>query len=220
MPFPPFTGQSGATEFEQMRRDASTTLAQDPHASFKRPRVAEQTGPSDLVVVDTDEIIGSDSRFVRTEVGGKPAIALEERAADGSWRVVWNLPSESADAREGMMGWLNTQQHRWSRFATMYHRRGGDELTQWIFELMVVPTTAAARAPRLEPGGGSRQRASFAPRPASSVDIGQAIRYGRHADAQNAYRSQTASRPRPVWDDGCSCRGGGVRGAGRYTAGY
>lgn len=75
---------------------------------------------------------------------------MQQRQGDGAWDEIWSLPAQSVDAREGMFGWLNTQSHRWDRFARMLQRRGPDELTNWLFELMVQPTAAAARPPRVQ----------------------------------------------------------------------
>lgn len=111
---------------------------------------------------------------------------MQERREDGSWHDSWSLPTESIDAREGMMGWLNSQSHRWAHFARMVHRRGGDELTRWIFELMVIPTTAQARPTR------------FSPQPHVTID-----HYAGYRSGASPY---VRHQPRRVVRDDCSCR--------------
>lgn len=144
--------QRDGTLFERMQRTTNAPLAPPPFAnpvSDARPRFA---GTQDLLVVDQPgSDAGGDVRFERAEVDGLPGIVMQQRQNDGTWREIWSLPTQSPDAREGMFGWFNTQSHRWDRFALMLQRRGADELTSWIFELMVQPTAAAARPPRLQP---------------------------------------------------------------------
>jgi hypothetical protein len=142
---------AGGTLFERMRRATRMPVVdtQDDMPRFLRQ---PPTGAGDLVVVDQSAPAAESAvRFVRGEADGQPAVLMQERGTGGSWTDSWSLPTESVDAREGMIGWLNTQSHRWERFATMLHRRGPDELTHWIFELMVVPSTSHATPPRFEP---------------------------------------------------------------------
>ncbi len=149
--FPDGSRQRGGTLFERLQRTSnapsSPHAVADPVVSVRTPITANQ----DLVV--TEQPPGNpdgDVRFARAEVDGLPGIVMQQRQADGSWQEIWSLPTQSPDAREGMFGWLNTQSHRWDRFARMLQRRGSDELTNWIFELMVQPTTAAARPARVQ----------------------------------------------------------------------
>ncbi|TPG22270.1 hypothetical protein EAH87_00120 [Sphingomonas koreensis] len=147
--------QNGSTLFERMRRGTQT---QNPAADYVDiPRfLHHDTGSTrEIVFVDVAAEHGANGvagvRFVRGEADGSPAVIMEERGSGNVWQTTWSLPTESADAREGMIGWLNTQSDRWPRFARMFHRRSGEELTRWIFELMVIPTTAQAIAPRFQP---------------------------------------------------------------------
>jgi len=144
---------AGGTLFERIRRTTHMPVAdaQDDIPRFLREPT---TDARDLLVVDTT-LPTSDGavRFTRSEIDGQPAVLMQERSTDGTWTDSWSLPTDSIDAREGMIGWLNTQSHRWARFKTMLHRRGPDQLTHWIFELMVVPSTGHATAPRFEPHG-------------------------------------------------------------------
>lgn len=145
------TPVAGGTLFERMRRTIHMP-AVDVQDDIPRFLHAPATGTRDLVVVETAAPpIDGAVRFTRGEIDGQPAVLMQERGADGAWTERWSLPTDSIDAREGMIGWLNTQCHRWERFATMLHRRGADELTHWIFELMVVPSTGHATPPRFEP---------------------------------------------------------------------
>lgn len=149
--FPGRPHQRGGTLFEQMQRSSNAPpppqTAADPITVARAPITANQ----DLVVVEKlSGDVDSAVRFDRAEVDGLPGIVMQQRQSDGSWGEIWSFPTQSIDAREGMFGWLNTQSHRWDRFARMLHRRGGDELTAWIFELMVQPTAAAARPPRVQ----------------------------------------------------------------------
>jgi hypothetical protein len=177
--------------------DGSATTAASPGGTlFERMRRASQMPASegqDLITVDITGSPASDTvRFDRADVEGKPGVIMQERGSDGVWRESWSWAAQSLDAREGMIGWLNTQSHRWDRFARMLHRRGADELTAWIFELMVLPSTADARPPRFEP-----QRWA-------TIDQYDAPRFSQS--------TQTASRQRarPMLDD-CSCRPRGVQ---------
>ena len=127
------TPVAGGTLFERMRL---TTQMPVVDVQLDVPRFLREpaTGTRDLVVVEpTAPATDGAVRFTRSEVDGQPAVLMQERGADGSWTDSWSLPTDSVDAREGMIGWLNTQSHRWERFATMFHRRGPDELTHWIF---------------------------------------------------------------------------------------
>ncbi|MEO9131303.1 MAG: hypothetical protein ABI240_08855 [Sphingomonas sp.] len=140
---------SGSTLFERMQRVADAPVFARPSASGIEFRFGEGR---DLVVVDVEPMAGDGRiRFDRAEIDGQPGVVMQERGDDGEWSTIWSLPTSSTDAREGMIGWLNRQSHRWDRFARMLERRGGDELTAWIFELMVVPSTNHARPPRFEP---------------------------------------------------------------------
>lgn len=169
---PTTTSIPGSTLFERMRR-VSQMPAQDERS---------------LVTIDITASPASDTvRFDRAEVEGKPGVIMEERGLDGIWRESWSWAAQSMDAREGMVGWLNTQGHRWDRFARMLHRRGPEELTAWIFELMVVPSTADARPPRFEPQQWT------------TIDQYGAPRF------LNGTRSAAAQRARPMLDD-CTCR--------------
>ena len=160
---------SGGTLFERMRRTTQTPVA-DP---VDMPRFLQQptVEARDLIVVE-GSLAAADGavRFCRGEVDGQPAAMMQERDDEGVWQDIWSLPTESVDAREGMIGWLSTQSHRWDRSARMFHRRGGDELTHWIFELMVVPSTAQATAPRFAPQAGSRTIDQYATRAAGRID--------------------------------------------------
>ncbi len=171
------TSIPGSTLFERMRR-VSQMPAQDERS---------------LVTIDLTALPASDTvRFDRTDVEGKPGVIMEERGIDGVWRESWSWTAQSMDAREGMVGWLSTQGHRWERFARMLHRRGPDELTAWIFELMVVPLTAEARPPRFEP----QQWAT--------IDQYAASRFSSGA------RRAAAQRDRAMLED-CTCRPSGVQ---------
>ena len=138
---------AGSTLFEQMQRRT--------HA----PTWPEGTDPAsltsamrDLIVIeDAPTIDGGSIRFDRAEVDGVPGVVMQRRNDEGQWATIWSLPAQSMDAREGTIGWLNGHAHRWERFARMLERRGPEELTAWIYELMVVPSTSQARAPRFEP---------------------------------------------------------------------
>ncbi|CAM3274624.1 hypothetical protein SPAN111604_14350 [Sphingomonas antarctica] len=108
-------------------------------------------GAGELAIADPFPVASDGAvRFVRGESDGGPAVVMEERGQDDVWHDSWALPTDSVDAREGMIGWLNTQSHRWDRFANMLRRRGADELTKWIFELMVVPNSIHATPARFE----------------------------------------------------------------------
>jgi hypothetical protein len=145
------TPVAGGTLFERMRR-ARQMPVQDLRDDTPRVLSAPATRTRDLIVVKpTTPAEDCAVRFTRGEVDGQPAVVMQERGEDGAWTDSWSLPTDSLDAREGMIGWLNTQSHRWDRFARMLHRRGPDELTHWIFELMVVPSTVHATPPRFEP---------------------------------------------------------------------
>ena len=157
MPEPRFSSASGShqrggTLFEQMQRANNAPLPPRTTAHPIQVARAAIVPNQDLVVVE--QLVGDvdgDVRFDRADVEGLPGIVMQQRQDDGAWRGIWSLPTQSIDAREGMFGWLNTQSHRWDRFARMLQRRGTDELTAWIFELMVQPTAAAARPPRVQP---------------------------------------------------------------------
>lgn len=143
--------QRGSTLFERMQR--ATNAPPSPPALVEPVRSARAgaAGNQEVLVVEQPELASDgDVRFDRAEIDGLPGIAMQQRQGDGAWREIWSLPTQSIDAREGMFGWFNTQSHRWDRFARMLQRRGPDELTSWIFELMVQPTAAAARPPRVE----------------------------------------------------------------------
>lgn len=143
--------QRGGTLFERMKRASNAPVSQSPVATPVHVARTGITSNQDLLVVEQRERASDrDVRFNRAEVDGLPGIAMQQRQQDGAWREIWSLPTQSVDAREGMFGWLNTQNHRWDRFARMLQRRGSDELTSWIFELMVQSTAAAARPPRVE----------------------------------------------------------------------
>ncbi|RSY81996.1 hypothetical protein DAH66_14090 [Sphingomonas koreensis] len=145
------TPVAGGTLFERMRRTTQMPVV-DVQVDVPRFLREPETGTRDLVVVEpTAPATDGAVRFTRGEVDGQPAVLMQERGADGRWTDGWSLPTDSVDAREGMIGWLNTQSHRWERFATMLRRRGPEELTRWVFELMVVPNTGHATAPRFEP---------------------------------------------------------------------
>jgi len=158
---------AGGTLFERMRR----TTEIPKFAADDIPRfLSEPTSANRDLVVVGNPAAHSDGpvRFARSEVDGQPAVVMQERSDDGIWSDSWSLPTDSVDAREGMIGWLNGQSHRWSRFATMLHRRGPDELTHWIFELMVVPSTAQATAPRYQPQSWTTIHQYAAPSPRRS----------------------------------------------------
>ena len=141
----------GSTLFERMRQ--TTQAAPETVTGSEIPTHFSQSSSAQrgVVLVEVEAPAADrDIRFERATVDEQPGIVMQERTADGSWQQVWSLPTQSVDAREGMFGWLNTQSHRWDRFARMLQRRGPDELTSWIFELMVQPTAAAARPPRVE----------------------------------------------------------------------
>lgn len=178
------THQRGGTLFERMQRTTNAPLAPPSLADpvmVARPGLA---GTRDLLVVgQLVSDASGDVRFERAEVDGLPGIAMQQQQADGAWREIWSLPTQSVDAREGMIGWLNTQSHRWDRFALMLRRRGADELTSWLFELMVQPTAAAARPPRVQPQAW--------------VTIDQY----RSPRVRDAFRHATAARV-----DNCVCR--------------
>lgn len=161
---PPF---AGGTLFERMRRttDMPVVEVDDVPRFLRNP----SSGSRDMVVVE-NRTPPSDSavRFTRGEVDGQPAVVMQERGDAGVWSDSWSLPTDSVDAREGMIGWLNGQSHRWSRFAIMLHRRGPDELTNWIFELMVVPSTSHATPPRYQPQGWTTIHQYAAPSPQRS----------------------------------------------------
>ncbi|MBA4762157.1 hypothetical protein [Sphingomonas sp.] len=145
------TPVAGGTLFERMRRTTHMPVT-DIQADVPRFLRAPASDTRELVLVEPAAPATSDAvRFTRGEVDGQPAVVMQERAEDGTWTDSWSLPTDSIDAREGMMGWLNSQSHRWDRFARMLHCRGSDELTHWIFELMVVPNTSHATPPRFEP---------------------------------------------------------------------
>lgn len=150
--FPSGSRQRGGTLFERMQRTINAPPAPQVTADQMRVMRTPVTANQDLVVVEQSggEADG-DIRFDRADIDGLPGIVMQQRQDDGAWREIWSLPTQSVDAREGMFGWLNTQSHRWDRFARMLQRRGADELTAWIFELMVQPTAAAARPPRVQP---------------------------------------------------------------------
>lgn len=146
------TGYSGLTLFDRMQRVAqgSAQMPSEPPATsyVNRP----STEGRDLVVLETASTASTEMiRFSRAEVSGQPGVVMQQRNGAGEWRDLWSLPTQSLDAREGMMGWLDGQSHRWERFGQMLRRRGAEELTAWIFELMVVPETSYARPPRHEP---------------------------------------------------------------------
>ena len=145
----------GDTLFRRLQRPIQSPIANPldiPHF-LNQPTVEAR----DLIVVEgTTLATDGPVRFCRGEVDGRPAAVMQERSSEGLWQDIWSLPTESVDAREGMIGWLNTQSHRWDRFARMFHRRGSEELTHWIFELMVAPNTAQAIAPRFSPQAGRR----------------------------------------------------------------
>lgn len=147
--------ENGSTLFGYMRRAAQVQTAGPDYLDIPTFLHREPVTSRGIVFVEDvpDHSVGgvADVRFVRGEVDGNPAVVMEERGTGNAWQTTWSLPTESADAREGMIGWLNTQSDRWPRFARMFHRRGSEELTRWIFELMVIPTTAQATAPRFEP---------------------------------------------------------------------
>lgn len=148
--FPGRSHQRGGTLFERMQRisNAPPQAIVDPVRVTTSPLAANQ----EMVVVEQPVgTVDGDVRFDRADVDGLPGIVMQQRQNDGTWREIWSLPTQSDDAREGMFGWLATQSHRWDRFARMLQRRGPDELTSWIFELMVQPTAAAARPPRVQP---------------------------------------------------------------------
>jgi len=172
----------GGTLFERMQRTSHMATAD-----------AGALVTVDIAAAPASEVV----RFDRAEVDGKPGVIMQERGDDGRWKESWSWSAQSVDAREGMIGWLNTQGHRWDRFARMLHRRGADELTAWIFELMVVPSTADARPPRFEP----QQR---------WATIDQYSRPTFQAAPQS--RAQPATRPRaqPMRDD-CGCRPRGIQ---------
>jgi len=179
------TPVAGGTLFERMRRTTHVPVA-DNQMDIPRFLDNRTTDARDLVVVEAGAPAINDAvRFTRGEIDGQPAVLMQERAEDGTWTDSWSLPTDSIDAREGMIGWLNTQSHRWDRFARMLHRRGPDELTHWIFELMVVPNTSNATPPRFEP-----QR---------WTTINQ---YARPSNQQ--------ARPYRMIDD-CACRPGSVQ---------
>jgi hypothetical protein len=158
--------RSGSTLFERMRRATQTPVPDQTDIPHQPPVEAR-----DLVLFDGPAASHHDAvRFCRGEVDGQPAAILQERDDEGSWKEIWSLPTESVDAREGMIGWLNTQSQRWDRFARMFHRRGGDELTHWIFELMVVDNTAQATAPRFAPQAGWRTIDQYPSRQATRFD--------------------------------------------------
>lgn len=171
----------GSTLFEQMQRTSNLTNA-DGGA---------------IVTVDIASLPASEVvRFDRADVDGKPGVVMQERGQDGRWQESWSWSAQSVDAREGMMGWLNTQSYRWDKFARMLHRRGPDELTAWIFELMVVPSTIDARPPRFEPQQWT------------TID-----QYDRPAFlnmTRSATQSATRQRTRSMHDD-CTCRSRGVQ---------
>lgn len=140
---------AGSTLFERMQRSVDTPTFRRPPPSGIEFAPSERR---DLLVVEVaPDASNSRVRFDRSDVDGQPGVVMQQRDEEGEWSTIWSLPTQSVDAREGMIGWLNGQSHRWDRFARMLERRGGDELTAWIFELMVVPSTAAARPPRFEP---------------------------------------------------------------------
>lgn len=145
------THQRGSTLFERMQRATNAPVSQSPVAAPVHVARSGIAINQDLLVIEQPEREAEGAvRFDRAEVDGLPGIVMQQRQEDGAWREIWSLPTQSVDAREGMFGWLNTQSHRWDRFARMLQRRGPDELTSWIFELMVQPTAAAARPPRVE----------------------------------------------------------------------
>ncbi len=169
-PIPPV---AGATLFERLRR----TTHMPKFAVADTPRfLSEPTSANrDLVVVENPAPPSDGAvRFTHGEVDGQPGVVMQERGDDGIWNDSWSLPTDSVDAREGMIGWLNSQSHRWSRFATMLHRRGPDELTHWIFELMVVPSTQHATPPRYQPQSWTTidQYAAPSPRRSGRAMIG------------------------------------------------
>lgn len=154
-----------------------------------------------LAIIDVaDPSTGCGVRFERGEVDGQPGVVMQEQRDDGSWEEIWSMPTKSADAREGMIGWLNTQSRRWDKFARMLHRRGPDELTDWIFEMMVVPSTHEARPPRHEPPPHTTidYYTSAAPRPTWSPHLNAAL------------HTATRHRHARAYDD-CACRASGIQ---------
>ncbi|GHH16716.1 hypothetical protein GCM10008023_21030 [Sphingomonas glacialis] len=144
--------RAGDTLFERMRRGTQMPTHNEVKPADGGAGLNASEGP--LVAIDLTTSEGSAVRFARADFDGKPGVVMQEQDGEGAWRDVWSLPTQSIDAMEGMIGWLNTQGHRWDRFARMLHRQGADELTAWIFELMVVPSTAHATAPRFDPRQG------------------------------------------------------------------
>lgn len=196
MPFYPSDPTSAraneSTLFERMRQD---TYREPDTGLSNEVASLSTTGPRDLVVVDITESKVGAVRFSRGEQEGKPAVIMQERDSEGTWHDTWSLPSDSIDAREGMIGWLNTQRHRWERFSRMLHRRGPDELTHWVFELMVVPNTPHATPPRFEP--------------ARWTTIQTYARISPTPGQQSMMLSHAHARPRQM--DDCGCRAGSIQ---------
>lgn len=198
MPFNPSnqnsSGANESTAFERMRQDTF----REPDTGLPNDLASlSATGTRDLVIVDiSDNEVGA-VRFSRGEQEGKPAVIMQEQDSEGTWHNTWSLPSDSVDAREGMIGWLNTQSYRWDRFARMLHRRGSDELTHWIFELMVVPSTAHATAPRYEPERWPTIQTYARPRPSQAY---------APASTPHLY-----PHPRAHQIDDCGCRTGSIQ---------
>lgn len=167
---------------------------------FERMQQMSSDADHNLVTVDVTGFESEAVRFDRAEVDGKPGVVMQERGSTGVWQEGWSWAAQSADAREGMIGWLNTQSDRWDRFARMLHRRGPEELTAWIFELMVVPSIADARPPRLEP----QQWTTI-----DQYDTPSFLRSVRSSGHQST-RPSLAQRARSVLDD-CTCRSPGVQ---------
>jgi hypothetical protein len=98
--------------------------------------------------IETLETIsaGWPSRFVRVEIGEKPAITLKCRPNEAKMpitRTVWSLPFMVEHSRDVMFEWICDHVDRWDDWAEKAYRSGGAELTRRMLVMMAMEANQA-----------------------------------------------------------------------------
>lgn len=137
-------------------RPADRALLRAGRTSIAALAAAVEAATVDRDRIETLETIsaGWPSRFVRVEIGGKPAISLRCRPNQLKVpinRTVWSLSFMEEHSRDVMFEWICDHVDRWDDWAEKAYRSGGAELTRRMLVMMAMDANQARASTKVSP---------------------------------------------------------------------